>query len=286
MLSPDPNFLEHYFHSIYNKLEADALLFNRKLPHAGLVGSENEKVLSSLLRDFLPIKFGIETGGIIVDRHGRVSKQCDIVIFDAESPKFFHKVFPVETVYATIEVKTTLTSKEALIALKNIRSIFELDFYPELVPYWKAQTEEKKLYHYPPTSAIFAYRTEANSFETFAKWFLLEEFRKDVGISPQKSNNFEIRSLTVCALDQGLIKMESTNAFVERWAAVARQNEANRTFDSQVRGAKVQIDPAQSLLLFLTTLWQRLSTHRLHPGFDIRTYMSLQQASVVEVPDV
>jgi hypothetical protein len=55
MLSPDPNFLEHYFHSIYNKLEADALLFNRKLPHAGLAGSENEKVLSSLLRDFLPM---------------------------------------------------------------------------------------------------------------------------------------------------------------------------------------------------------------------------------------
>jgi hypothetical protein len=50
MLSPDPSFLEHYFHSIYNKLEADALLFNRKLPHAGLAGSENEKVLSSLLQ--------------------------------------------------------------------------------------------------------------------------------------------------------------------------------------------------------------------------------------------
>ena len=80
--------------------------------------------------------------------------------------------------------------------------------------------------------------------------------------------------------------MESTNAFVERWATVARQNEVNRTFDSLVRGDKVKIDPAHSLLLFLDTLWQRLSTHSLHPGFDIRTYMSLQQASVVEVPDV
>jgi hypothetical protein len=80
--------------------------------------------------------------------------------------------------------------------------------------------------------------------------------------------------------------MESTNAFVERWATVARQNEVNRTFDSLVRGNKVQIDPAHLLLLFLTTLWQRISTHRLHPGFDIRTYMSLHQASAVQVPDV
>ncbi len=286
MLNPDPNFLEHYFHSIYNKLEADALLFNRKLPHAGLAGSENEKVLSSLLRDFLPIKFGIETGGIIIDRHGRVSKQCDIVIFDAESPKFFHKVFPIETVYATIEVKTTLTSQEASIALKNIRSIFELDFYPELTPYWETKTEENNLYHSPPASAIFAYRTEANSFETFARWFLLEEFRRDIEIISKKPNNSGIRTLTVCALDQGLIKMVSTEASVERWAAVARQNEVNRTFDSQLRGDKVQIDPANSLFLFLETLWKRLSTHRLHPGFDIRTYMSWQQASVVEVPDV
>lgn len=286
MLSPEPNFLEHYFRSIYNKLEADALLFNRKLPHAGLAGSENEKVLSSLLRDFLPIKFGIETGGIIIDRHGRVSKQCDIVIFDAESPKFFHKVFAIETVYATIEVKKTLSSQEASKALKNIRSIFELDFYPELTPYWEAKTEEKKLYHSPPISVIFAYRTEANSFETFAKWFPLEEFRRDIKIIPQIQTNPGIRSLTVCALDQGLIKMESTNAYVERLATVARQNEDSRTFSSQVGGVNVQIDPAQSLLLFLTTLWQRISTHRLHPGFDIRTYMSLQQASVVEVPDV
>jgi len=80
--------------------------------------------------------------------------------------------------------------------------------------------------------------------------------------------------------------MVSTETSVERWAAVARQNEVNRTFDSQLRGDKVQIDPANSLFLFLETLWKRLSTHRLHPGFDIRTYMSWQQASVVEVPDV
>lgn len=59
----------------------------------------------------------------------------------------------------------------------------------------------------------------------------MEEFRRHIEIMSQKPNNSGIRTLTVCSLDQGLIKVESTNAFVERWATVARQNEVNRTFD-------------------------------------------------------
>lgn len=61
MLHPAPsderNFLDHYFSSIYNKLEADALLFNRKIPHAGLLGAENENALAGVLREFLPVKY-------------------------------------------------------------------------------------------------------------------------------------------------------------------------------------------------------------------------------------
>lgn len=40
--SEDRNFLDYYCASTYSKLEADALLFNRELPHSGLFGSENE----------------------------------------------------------------------------------------------------------------------------------------------------------------------------------------------------------------------------------------------------
>jgi hypothetical protein len=89
--SNDRNFLDHYFACIYNKLEADALLFNRKLPHSGLVGSENENAISAVLRDFLPIHFGVEVNGIVIDRLGKVSRQADIVIYDAHrqpSPVF------------------------------------------------------------------------------------------------------------------------------------------------------------------------------------------------------
>src|SRR5690349_3132054 len=106
--SPNPNFLDHYFGSVYNKLEADALLFNRRLPHAGLAGAENENALATLLRDFLPPRFGVEVSGIVIDRHGCESRQVDIIIYDAWTfPKYLRKVFPVELVHAVIEVKTT-----------------------------------------------------------------------------------------------------------------------------------------------------------------------------------
>src|SRR5262249_30239365 len=128
-----PNFLDHYFGSVYNKLEADALLFNRRLPHAGMVGAENELALAELLRQFLPPRFGIEISGIVVDRFGAESRQVDIVIYDAVSyPRYLRKVFPVEVVHAVIEVKTSLTSTEAKACRENLESVYRLEHHPAL----------------------------------------------------------------------------------------------------------------------------------------------------------
>jgi hypothetical protein len=87
----DRNFLDHYFASVYNKLEADALLFNRELPHSGLVGSENENAIAEVIRQFLPPKYGVEVNALVIDKFGKVSDQADIVIFDSildNRPKF------------------------------------------------------------------------------------------------------------------------------------------------------------------------------------------------------
>ncbi len=79
------NFLDLYFSSIYNKLEADALLFNRKLPHAGLAGSENESAIANVIRQFLPPRFGVEVNALVIDRHGNVSKQADMEVVWAKA---------------------------------------------------------------------------------------------------------------------------------------------------------------------------------------------------------
>lgn len=180
------NFLDHYFASVYNKLEADALLFNRKLPHSGLLGSENENALADVLRQFLPAKYGIEVNALVIDRFGKVSRQADIVIYDAEKQaRFFRKVYPVEIVYAVIEVKTSMSSTEAKASLENLASVSELEFRPALTPYWEARTKEQGIHHSPPALYAFAYRTTCQSFEAFARWIDWQYLHRGVKLRDQ-----------------------------------------------------------------------------------------------------
>ena len=269
------NFLDHYFGSVYDKLEADALLFNRKLPHAGLVGAENENALAALLRNFLPPRFGLEVSGIVIDRHGNQSRQCDIIIYDAHSfPKYLRKVFPVEIVHGVIEVKTTLSAQEAQSSRDNLASVAALDFRPRLTPYWKTRTLERLLPDHPPHGFVFGFRSDVVAFETFASWF---PFAMTLDGRPLLNHPVvgpEIRTVAACSLDKGVIRLESTNPHPTRFLLLADQGSKGRHFEATARGTPVLVDPAKTLFLFLETLWQRVSTHRVHPGFDIRSYMS------------
>ena len=281
------NFLDHYFASVYNKLEADALLFNRQLPHVGLVGAENEIALAEVLRQFLPAKYGVEVNALVIDRFGRVSRQADIVIYDAEGQaSFFRKVYPVEIVYAVVEVKTSMSSSEAKAALENLASVSNLEFRPALTPHWETQTRERNIHHDPPALYAFAFRTDCQSFETFAGWVDWQYLHRGVQLHDSAPIHPEIRVIRVCALDQGVIHMESTNGFVQRYVAVADDPGVMRAFTTVVRGQPQRVDPAKALFLFLQRLWFDLQTHKLHPGFDIRSYVSTVLGTVIEVRDI
>jgi len=290
MLHPPPtedrNFLDYYFASVYNKLEADTLLFNRELPHAGLVGSENENAIAEVIRQFLPPKYGVEVNALVIDRFGKVSRQADIVIFDAErQASFLRKVYPVEMVYAVIEVKTSMSSTEAKSAMDNLASVSELEFRPALTPYWENRTQNEEIRHDPPSLYAFAYRTDCQSFETFARWFDFQFLFRGVKLRDKAPKYPEIRVLRVCSLDQGVIHMESTNGYVKRWIAIATDAGVARSFNTSVQRQKVLVDPAKSLFMFLQRLWSDLQEHELHPGFDIRSYMSSVLGTAIEVPD-
>jgi hypothetical protein len=285
-ISEDRNFLDHYFASVYNKLEADALLFNRTLPHSGLVGSENENAIAAVLRDFLPIQFGVEINAIVIDRLGRTSRQADIVIYDAHrQASFFRKVFPVEIVYAVIEVKTSMGSSEAKSALDNLASVSALEFRPLLTPYWQTRTAKEQIHQSPPALYIFAYRSDCESFETFARWFDWEFLSRGVNLADAAPTHPEIRALTVVALDQGFVRMESSNGHVQRLLAEAIDAGVSRAFETRLLGKRIAVDPAKALFLFVHRLWSDLETHELHPGFDIRSYMSAVLGTVIPVSD-
>mgnify|MGYP003603923426 CR=1 FL=1 len=239
-----------------------------------------------MIRGFLPAKYGVEVNALVIDRFGKVSRQADIVIFDAEKQaSFFRKVYSVEIVYAVIEVKTSMSSTEAKASLENLVSVSELEFRPALTPYWETLTREQEIHHHPPALYAFAYRTDCQTFETFARWIDWQYLHRGVKLLDKAPKFPEIRVIRVCALDQGVVHMESSNGYVQRLVAVATDAGLTRAFKTIVQGQSVLVDPAKSLFMFLQRLWFDLQTHKLHPGFDIRSYMSTVLGTVIEVRD-
>jgi hypothetical protein len=184
-------------------------------------GEGNEAVLRELLVKFISKRYGVGTG-VVIDRLGHQSRQCDIVIYDTFSyPSLLSltavHLFPVDIVYATVEVKTTLDSGEAQKALANIDSVRSLSFVPDEFSYymtgkvpsfsfptgWEAnhrggtyfnavRTEEKPT---PPVGCVFAYNSEAAQFETFKNWF-----------TPKEDADASRFPTLVGCLDQGFVK--------------------------------------------------------------------------------
>jgi len=90
-------------------------LISRHLLHHGEKGRLAELVLSQWLSSFLPKKYAISTGFVAASDGEKLilSPQRDIIIFDALycSPIWKSEIggiFPIECVYATMEVKTNL----------------------------------------------------------------------------------------------------------------------------------------------------------------------------------
>jgi hypothetical protein len=88
----------------------------RVVPHAGAKGGEAEKIIRDFLNKHLPGRFKAGSG-FIVDKRGEVSRQTDVVIYDALNCPVYRwsedaAIFPNDNVAAVIEVKSTLDKEE------------------------------------------------------------------------------------------------------------------------------------------------------------------------------
>ncbi len=98
--------------------------------HPGLKGASFEETFRTFLKDYLPQSLNISTG-ILVDSHGSVSRQLDVIISDsAKTPIFYSsgnlRVIPVECAYAVIEVKANLDADELNGVFQNMESVRNL----------------------------------------------------------------------------------------------------------------------------------------------------------------
>ena len=116
--------------SIAKKMVSEYHDITDMIEHMGTRGASREETLKKYLSELIPQKYQIGTG-IITDIEGTQSKQQDLFIYDAfNSPVFLKRetsvIIPVESVYATIEVKSSLSKETLKQSIENIRSVKQL----------------------------------------------------------------------------------------------------------------------------------------------------------------
>jgi hypothetical protein len=90
-------------------------------------GDLREDTFRKFLDDYLPTRYGVGQGQVITPAN-RVSGQLDIVIYDPlHCPRLIasasHSIYPVESVYGAISMKSHLDSEELKEAFQNIASL-------------------------------------------------------------------------------------------------------------------------------------------------------------------
>lgn len=181
-------------------LQSEYSNLTSRLEHSGLKGTMREDILKKYLKELLPKKYEV-TSGCIVDSSEKQSKQQDFIIFDNfNSPSFVEsekeQIVPIESVYATVEVKSNLTIEELRKAINNIESVHKLEKTKSTVPRLFSSLIKA------PLSMIFSY-TSDTSLENIAK--NLDELNENI--------EYKNRVSIICILDKGLIFGVDKNGF-------------------------------------------------------------------------
>lgn len=162
------------------------------IEHMGVRGASRENVLREYIKQLLPQKYAVGNG-VITDVEGTQSKQQDFFVYDSfNSPTFLHmdssSIVPVESVYATIEIKSTLSKETLRQSIDNIKSVKELK-----ITVLKNSFIVPEQYNFI-LGTIFAY-TSDSAIETIAQ--NVDNICKNI---PK-----EIQPSIICILDKGLI---------------------------------------------------------------------------------
>lgn len=136
--------------------------------------AQTENIVVAFLHTYLPRKVSVGRG-YIMNASGSVSLQQDVVVFDPSSYVLLKnaagsQVFPVECVYATIEVKATLSKRNLEEANKNVDSIRRLSGAALKVDLKTGDIVDVEQLGAVVFSSVFAFKADA-SLEACAKNF-------------------------------------------------------------------------------------------------------------------
>lgn len=305
-----PNFLRQYYSGITRQLRSEVDFINSLFEHQGIKGEGNELALRDLLVKFIPKQYGVGTG-VVVDREGNISRQSDIIIYETQlypsllSMSSVH-MFPVDLVYATIEIKTTLTAQTSKDAIQNIASVRRLNYIlAEFADYHSTQGGGaiSIVKTTPPIGIVFAYNSDAKHDETIKKWFTPTDPKEthlhpslacclDFGMAgfrpvfeggalggvadqPNDTLHPTFSSFPIVQAREGLIGEIKTNADVQ-FAKLPQSTQENFVVDENGESYPVKtmgtdvvpIDQARVLLNFLLILSDLLAQKKIHPAIS------------------
>ncbi|WP_404385904.1 hypothetical protein LL946_06325 [Knoellia locipacati] len=132
--------------------------------HGTTIGDASEADWLSMLRDFLPARYGV--GAVtVVDSAGRKSHQIDLAIWDQQySPNWFttsdgDRFIPAESVYAVFEVKPEIDKEYVEYAGLKIASVRDLVRVPAPIHHLGGRSTPPDLDSKPILGGIVALRS-------------------------------------------------------------------------------------------------------------------------------
>jgi hypothetical protein len=211
-MNSSPSIVAQYWAGVQQRLEAEVAVFSELVRHEGERGRENEAALGRILGSFVPRRYGVGSG-LLIDSQNRYGRQTDLVVFDqSDEPSALAQttqlLFPVESVLASIEVKTTLRKEDIDDCIGKQQSMLALE---PARPYPDNSTH--------PLFVILAY-TAGSSPETITK-----HFREAEGVRPD----------LLCVLRSGLLlgtapRLQIAGAQDQLPAGLALVREADGSF--------------------------------------------------------
>ncbi|WP_129543339.1 DUF6602 domain-containing protein [Serratia sp. 1D1416] len=185
------------FEAISLELSAK-FLKTMQIKHNGGKGDHREDAFVDFLKEYLPNKYGIGRGEVISPEN-EISGELDVVIFDKDHCPLFlksesHSLYPRESVFGAISMKSHLDSEELKDAYKNIASLKQImstqSFSNSLSPGMVTG-----LNPVVPVTAIFAYAANRS----------LEAIAKQVNDLDKNLGNINLRPDFVVVLGLGIV---------------------------------------------------------------------------------
>ena len=189
--------VRNLFHQVSVQMRAkfDA---TKEVRHRLGAGTNREGIIEEHLREVLSDRYALGKGEVVTAENRR-SGECDIVLYDgSRCPKLLvrpdYAIFPIESVFGVIQVKTTLTSTELASAYDNIKSV------KEIIPHGTFEMEPSPMVRVgmarpQPVCAVVAF-DGGRTLKTIA-----EQVEELDGKLPKLS----LRPDLVVVLDQGII---------------------------------------------------------------------------------